>query len=352
MRARCATACVASSSVHARIGLLIVTAALELCALPTASRAQSPGALTGAQTLREPLPYWAFVVDQAPTNPAAQATPDDTPRHVPGSTAAFTLTQIRDLFAAPDWHPGAHPAMPEIVAHGRAPEVFACGYCHLPNGQGRPENSRLAGLSVRYIVGQMAAFKSGLRRSSEPRHKPGALMTALAGKVGDQEAQIAAEYFSALKPLKWIRVVETETVPVTRVAGWMLVASESAATEAIGERIIETPENLERTELRDDASGFVAYVPRGSVHNGAVLAATGGDGKTLPCATCHGPQLKGLVDVPALAGRSPSYLVRQMVDIRNGARSGPTVELMRAVVEKLTIEDMLALAAYAASLSP
>ena len=36
----------------------------------------------------------------------------------------------------------------------------------------------------------------------------------------------------------------------------------------------------------------------------------------------------------------------------DGARSGPSVELMRAVVEKLTIDDMLAIAAYAASLNP
>jgi hypothetical protein len=33
----------------------------------------------------------------------------------------------------------------------------------------------------------------------------------------------------------------------------------------MGQRIIETPENLERTELRDDRSGFIAYVPAGSV---------------------------------------------------------------------------------------
>lgn len=331
---------------------LIVTAALALCAWPIAPRAQDPAAMGSAQTLREPPPYWAFAVNPAPTNSVPQTITDDTPRHVPGSPAAFTLTQIRDLFAAPDWHPGAHPAMPEIVAHGRTPDVFACGFCHLPNGQGRPENSRLAGLSVRYIVEQMAAFKSGQRKSSEPRHKPGAMMSALAGNVSDEEVQTAAEYFSALKPSPWIRVVETDTVPVTHVAGWMLVASEPPATEAIGHRIIETPENLERTELRDDASGFVAYVPRGSVRKGEALAATGGAGTTLPCATCHGPQLRGLADVPALAGRSPSYLVRQMVDIRKGARGGPSVELMRAVVEKLTIDDMLAITAYVASLNP
>jgi len=327
-------------------------AALGLCVFAIACGAQVFGATIATQRVQEPPPNWAFAVDPPALPAAAPTQTDDTPHHVPGSAAAFTLTQIRNLFSAPDWHPSDHPAMPEIVAHGRAPEVFACGYCHLPNGQGRPENSRLAGLSARYIVEQVAAFKSGQRKSSDPRHKPSALMAGLAAKVSEQEVQIAAEYFATLKPLPWIRVVETSTVPITHVAGWMLVASEPPATEAIGRRIIETAENLERTELRDDASGFVAYVPRGSVRTGNALVATGGAGKTLPCATCHGPQLKGLVDVPALAGRSPSYLMRQMVDIRNGARAGPSVESMRAVVEKLTPEDMLAIAAYAASLNP
>jgi cytochrome c553 len=41
-----------------------------------------------------------------------------------------------------------------------------------------------------------------------------------------------------------------------------------------------------------------------------------------------------------------------MVDLKNGARGGRSVELIGAVVEKLTSDDMLAIAAYAASLNP
>jgi cytochrome c553 len=82
--------------------------------------------------------------------------PDDgIPKRVSGSTAAFTLTQIRDLYVTPDWHPGDHPPMPEVLARGRKPNLFACGYCHYPNGQGRPENSSLAGLSAGYIAQQI-----------------------------------------------------------------------------------------------------------------------------------------------------------------------------------------------------
>lgn len=261
--------------------------------------------------------------------------------------------QIHDLFAAPDWHPEAHPAMPEVVAHGHQPDVYACGYCHLPNGQGRPENASLAGLPASYIMRQVEDFRTGVRKSSEPRHLPTAAMISAETKATDQEVQAAANYFSRLERKPWIRVVETSTVPKTHVAGWMLVADTPAATEPIGQRIIETPENLERTELRDDTSGFVAYVPEGSLNRGKQLVKTGDNGRTVPCAKCHGPGLRGTGNVPRIAGRSPSYLVRQLFDMQSGARHNSAALPMRQqVVPKLTIDDMIAIAAYMASLRP
>jgi cytochrome c553 len=228
---------------------------------------------------------------------------------------------------------------------------FACAYCHLPNGLGRPENSSLAGLSAAYIAQQVADFKSGARKSSEPASLPANLMVAVAKAATDEEVKLAAEYFSALKPKPWIRVVETNTVPKTRVGGWMLIAAEPAGTEPIGQRIIEMPENLERTELRDSTSGFIAYVPVGSIEKGAALITTGA-GKTIPCGLCHGADLKGLGPVPALAGRSPSYIVRQLFDIQHGVRGGAWTELMKAVVTQLSEEDMVSIAAYTASRAP
>lgn len=295
----------------------------------------------------EPAPPWAYPVNP----PGVQPIPDDgVPRRVPDSDAAFTLTQIRNLFAAPDWHPADHPSMPEIVAHGRKPEVFACGYCHLPNGQGRPENSSLAGLPAAYIVQQVRDFKSGARRSSEPASLPINLMTAVAKAATDAEVLVAAEYFAALAPRPWIRVVEADTVPKTRVGGWMLVAADPPSTEPIGNRIIEMPVDLERTELRDSKSGFLAYAPPGSLARGEALV--GGSGGGTACGVCHGAGLKGLGPVPALAGRSPSYLFRQLFDMKHGVRNGPWAALMKAVVAPLSDEDMVAIAAYAASRTP
>ena len=295
------------------------------------------------------LPGWAFPVNP----PGLPAPPDDpTPRRVPDGAAQYTLAQIRDLFSVPDWHPDDHPPMPEIVGQGRKPGVFACGYCHLPNGLGRPENSSLAGLPADYIVRQVSEFKSGVRKSSEPRSVPINFMIAVAKSATDAEVQVAAEYFAALKPTPWIKVIETASVPRTRVSGWMLVAAEPIVLEPIGQRIIEMPLDLERTELRDARSGFVAYVPPGSIGQGERLVTIGGPGKTIACGICHGADLRGLGPVPALAGRSPSYIVRQLYDMQQGVRKGTWAALMQDVVARLSVEDMVAIAAYTASRAP
>jgi cytochrome c553 len=171
-------------------------------------------------------------------------------------------------------------------------------------------------------------------------------------KASEAEVQIAAQYFASLKPRPWIRVVETSTVPKTRISGWMLMPLSSGEHEPIGHRIIEVPENTEQTELRNDASGFIAYVPPGSIKRGEALVRSGGAGITIQCSICHGPQLNGLGNVPSLAGRSPSYIVRQLYDIRGGARTGVTVQLMKAVVAQLSLDDMISIAGYTASLKP
>ncbi|MBV8731240.1 MAG: c-type cytochrome [Acidobacteriia bacterium] len=141
----------------------------------------------------------------------------------------------------------------------------------------------------------------------------------------------------------------------------MLVKVEEAGTESIGQRIIEMPEDLERTELRDSNSGFVAYVPMGSIKKGEELVSTGGAkvvngkivaGKTIQCGICHGADLKGLGAVPPIAGRSPSYTVRQLYDMQHGNRIGSGAALMKAVVANLTEEDMVAIVAYTSSRTP
>jgi len=294
-------------------------------------------------------PAWAYPINPPDDRPA----PDDgSLKHVPGSSKALTQRQILDPFNIPDWHPDGHPAMPDVVEHGRKPALRGCGYCHLPNAQGRPENSSLAGLPASYIEQQVADIKAGARRSSEPRMVPPAMMMTVADNASEDEVRIAAEYFSSLKLKPWIKVVESETVPKTKVKGSMLVFADGGGMEPIGERIIETPVNLEQTELRDDASGFIAYVPVGSIKKGEALVTTGAAGKMTQCGICHGADLRGLGPIPRLAGRSPSYLFRQLFDFQHGNRHGEWSALMKTPVAHLSEEDMLDIAAYLASCTP
>jgi cytochrome c553 len=247
---------------------------------------------------------------------------------------------------------GNHAALPPIVAHGREPNVFACGCCHRADGSGGPENASVAGLPAAYIVEQLAAYKNGTRRTSVPQRLPPMAMISLSKAITGEEVSAAAAYFSALKPRQQIRVVETDTVPKTFVAGWFLAAAEGGGTEALGSRIVEVPENLEQFENRDTRSRFVAYVPPGSVARGGVLAGGGGAGATHRCAACHGPDLKGAGRIFPIAGRSPSYVVRQLYDMQSGARAGGAAQLMKPTVARLSVEDMVAIAANLASRTP
>jgi len=316
--------------------------------VPGVAVAQAPNAGSTPSASTPDFPSWAY-----PWDPEFKAPPaDDVPQRLAGSTAAFSWTQARDLFFSPAWHPDDHPPMPGVVASGRKPDVRACGSCHRSEGTGGPENSNLAGLPAAYLAQQMADIKSGARKFSSPQRSSVLLMTAAAKAATDAEVQAAAAYFSALQPKRIVKVVESDTVPKTYIARLFFVKRPDGGTEPLGRRIIEMPDDEVQFELRDSRSQFTAYVPPGSLARGEALARTGGAGTTIPCATCHGPDLKGVGAIPGIAGRSPSYVVRQLYDIQQGARAGAASALMKPTVEKLTQEDMISLAAYVASLEP
>jgi cytochrome c553 len=298
-------------------------------------------------------PAWAYAIPLALPADAVPASPDTSIKQIPGSTLTFTRQQIADAFGPADWFPGDHPPMPDIVAHGKRPDARACGLCHYPNGKGRPENAGVSGLPVSYFMEQMNDFRSGVRRSADPRKANTLIMIAIAKALTPDEIKVTAEYYGAMKWTPWIRVVETDTVPKTASRGGIWIPLPGNQTEPTGGRIIETPENPERTEmLRDPRSGFIAYAPVGSINRGEVLVRTGGPGKTVECGLCHGADLQGLGPVPGIGGRSPSYLVRQLYDMQAGTRRGEWSELMKPVVARLTDADFVDIAAYVSSRVP
>jgi len=325
-------------------------------------------------------PLWAYGFDktpapgekaspQAPPNRNLRANEDPTeqtkPRKLKGSDKEYSLVDVRDGQNVIDWFAGDHPPMPNVVAHGPAAMGKAtrgCGSCHLPNGKGRPENAGIAGLPVTYFIRQIDDFRSGRRHTADPRKPNTNTMIELAKSLTDSELKDAAEYFGSMKWTPWIRVVESEMVPKTRIVGNLFLPLETAKSEPIAGRIIEVPEDEEQSETyRNPHSGFVAYVPPGSLSKGKDLVTTGGarrtgnqiiQGKTTPCITCHGPDLMGVADIPPIAGRSPSYMVRQMWDIQQGTRPTAPPQLMKLIVANLSSDDMVAIAAYVSSLKP
>jgi cytochrome c553 len=258
-------------------------------------------AALAAAALAAENPDWAY-----PVTPPPGQLDNVTMKSVPGSSQRYTQAQIDDPFNPPDWFSNEHPAMPQIVAHGGPkPAGRACAQCHLPSGDGHPESASLAGLPANYIIRQMATFKRGERNN--PR---AGVMIAMAQVLSDDDIRAAAVYFSGLKStVGYNTVKETDTVTKSHVgAGGMRFATEGGETEPIGDRIIVLPKDENEAKLRDPHSGFIDNVPSGSIAKGQALATTGDGGRTIPCTLCHGPDLKGMGEVPpSSAGPQPTY---------------------------------------------
>jgi cytochrome c553 len=332
--------------------------------------AVAAGVVLGAQEAQV-APDWAYGYlspvkpgDRVapPCPPTAKAFPDcayvgapiqedGVKRTLPGASRTFTRNEVFFDYGPGDWYPEDHPTMPDIVAKGKQElGVRACALCHYPNGQGKMENGHVAGLPEAYILQQLEAFKSGARKSADPRKANTLEMAQIARNLTPEEAKAAAAYFSSMKFRPWTRVVEAEKAPAVRqTMNGLFMPAPNEPPIPLGQRIIEMPEHPERTDgVRDPRAGFVAYVPVGSIAKGEAMVTTGG-GKTVQCGMCHGPDLKGLQNVPGIAGRTASYTMRQLWDIKQGTRKSPQ---MSAIVAKLTIEDMINITAYTASRMP
>jgi cytochrome c553 len=298
-----------------------------------------------AQSAAPSYPDWAYAVP-TPQNEATAPRDDGAKFTLPGASGPFTRGQTSGANHTPpaDWYPGDHPPMPKLIAAGDAARgITACAGCHYPNGKGRPQNANIAGLNADYLARQLREMKSGQRRSAEPRKHNAQQMVDFAHAMTDVEITEAAAYYAALPPTVPIKVIASTSVPKMRSQEGMWLPHESGAREPIGARVIETPADVAREQLRDPHAGFIAYVPPGAPARGKRLATK------LGCAGCHGMGLRG-ADAPGIAGRSPSYLARQLYDFQQGTRHGEMAAAMQPVVANLTAADIVNLTAYAASL--
>lgn len=369
--------------------LVIASAVFALAALS----AQQPA---GPQPPKDipPALHWAYGYSggAAPLNnnarPGAAPAPAADPNElvtIPGSAQKIRRAIFRRVTGdegvkeVPDWAPGSHPPMPDIVKFGRSIRdasgnylsptdrtgkivyaaggiedggIRACGFCHSAHGMGHPGNGGIAGLPASYLMQQMEDYRNGLRNSSDPTKGNTMRMAWYATRMTPDETKASIAYFSSLPYPQNYRVVEATMVPKTRITEYFVPATGAAAgTEPIDGRIIEVPEHPELTELRAPNAPFVAYVPPGTLARGRQATAT------FQCAACHGASLNGMTiaewgEVPAIAGRSPAYVVRQMFDMKTGSRRGKNAKSMKAIVDRMTPEDMIDVAAYVASRTP
>ena len=175
-------------------------------------------------------------------------------------------------------------------------------------------------------------------------------MLKIAKAMTDAEIDESAKYFAQQKLRRRVYVIESLRIPRAERAAW--IYEEVPGTEDLEDRLLEVTNELVRHERRDDRLEYLAYVPPGSIERGKRLVVTGDDAKTQPCATCHLANLKGTDKIPPIAGRSPTYLLRQMLAFRNGTRAGDAAQQMKPVLEKLTLNEMIDVAAYLGSLYP
>jgi len=310
-------------------------------------------ALLGASSVKSAqiagFPEWAY-----PPCVRTAAEPDNSrPLSVAGSKLHFTAADLARASITSDWFPLEHAKLPAVVAANRSAKKIACGYCHLPDGSGRPENAKIAGLPSGYIMAQVRSIHTQERQPAKPGWTPSTLMKDAIADLSDQEIAEAADYFSRQTAQSYEKVLERESVPRHGVSCGIYIPAEGKPTR-LHQAILEMPIDVERFERRDPHTRYIAYAPKGSIERGRTLAGGGDNGRTQPCAGCHGadlrsgPQLEG----PPLAGRFASYLFRQLYGFKSGARGGGAAQPKQSVVAKLTQADMIDLAAYAASLNP
>lgn len=297
------------------------------------------------------LPEWAYTPPPAggpPPQVSALPADDAAVVSVPGTTKTFTRGQLRAQKETMDWYPeDRHGTMPDIIRFGKQ-GVRQCSLCHLPDGSGRPENAPVSSYHPTYFLQQMQDFRDGLRKSADPRKANTNTMIGFAKATTHEEDLAAAQYFSQQPYPRRIKVVESKTAPKVRLQGGMHMAipmNEGGGMEPIkADDIVEIPDDNLRAEARDTRATWTAYVAPGTLSRGKQLATK------YQCAMCHGANLEGIGPVPPLAGRSPSYTMRQLFDMKTGARRGPWSALMKNIVTSMSVQEMTAVSAFAASI--
>ena len=327
----------------------VAIGAISVVILGASIVAQQQAAPTPAAPIPAGLPDWAYTPPPpagSPPPPSALPADDTVAVSIPGTTKTFTRGQLRAQKETMDWYPeDRHGTIPDIARFGKQ-GVRQCTLCHLPDGSGRPENAPISTYHPTYFMQQMQDFRDGLRKSADPRKANTNVMIGFA-KATTREGGYGG------------RAMLCAASPAPHQSGRVEDRAKGAAQGRMhgcpgerGRRMVPIPaggSSRSRTTICRPRPAtracWTAYVPPGTLNRGKQVAAK------YQCATCHGADLGGIGPVPALAGRSPSYTMRQIFDMKTGARRGPWAELMKSIVTSMSVQDMMAVSAFAASTS-
>jgi cytochrome c553 len=185
----------------------------------------------------------------------------------------------------------------EIVQGVGIPSDFACERCHGAKGAGKPQENapRLAGQPRFYLEKQLRDFVDGTRRSEK--------MTPVALALSEEQREAAAAYYASL-----------HAVPYP-----------------------EAP------------YGDPAHVQRGGI-----LSAIGdADREIGACEICHADAGVGIApSFPYIAGQYADYTERQLRAWKQGTRRNDPLDVMAEIAERLSDEEIRALALYFARVRP
>ncbi len=169
----------------------------------------------------------------------------------------------------------------------------ACGGCHGVDGNSpAPAFPKLAGQNEAYIVKQIKDFKANSTRKND-------IMLGMSAALSDEDAADIGAYFQ----------------------------SQSVTQAAI----------FDESKI---AAGREIY--KGGDLQAGIPA----------CQACHGPTGGGTAGIgyPQLGGQYTAYTLLQLKAFKDGSRTNDDKQLMRSIVEKMSDEDMVAVANYIASL--
>ncbi len=169
----------------------------------------------------------------------------------------------------------------------------ACGGCHGMDGNSPiPTYPKLAGQNEAYIVKQVKDFKANTTRQNP-------IMFGMVAALSDEDAADIGAYFQSQS------VKEVATFDESKIAA--------------GREIYKG----------------------GNMQTGVPA-----------CQACHGPAGGGMAGIgyPQLGCQYVDYTLAQLKAFKDGTRKNDSKDLMRTIVEKMSDEDMAAVANYIASL--